>query len=88
MAKKRFHSSESYAGYESRKNQEASDSHMITEDHSAIANLPKEVMFKEYPKTDYYTYGLDDTQTEVNHQIDADVRGGTSKATKAYPEKY
>jgi len=88
MAKKRFHSNESYAGFEGKKGQEASDSGMISEDRSKIANLPTEVMFKKYPEVAYYSYDLDDTQKVVNNQRNSDVHGGKNKTNKEYPEKF
>lgn len=87
MAKKR-HYSDMYAGYEGRKSQEASDSGMISSDNSKIANMPTEVMFKEYPKMDYQSYDLDDTQKVINNQINDDVRGGKGKSKKSMPEKF
>lgn len=51
------------------------DSGMIKEDHSCIANLPQEVMMKEYPK---FMYGLDpylnDTQSGIDSQIYDDMK--------------
>lgn len=103
MAKKRYYQSpkdrlaesrgmerEMYAGYDDRKRKEYEDSMMIKEDRSAVANLPQNVMMKEYPKTDYYYYDLDDTQRGVNVQMDDDVRmeKKLGKAGKKYPEKY
>src|SRR6266404_4800911 len=65
---KRYHSGKSmekheyYAGEESRRKQEHEDGGMISEDHSAIANLPQSVMMKPYPKPDgYMPEDLDDT---------------------------
>jgi hypothetical protein len=47
---------------------------MISEDHSAFANLPQEVIMKEYKKPDYTDFdNLDDTITGIDRQIDADV---------------
>jgi hypothetical protein len=74
--------------YEEAKRHEIEDGGMIREDEMQIANLPQEVMFKQYPKRDYYHYGLDDTIEGVDHQEEADIRGGTSKAKDKFPERY
>jgi hypothetical protein len=46
---------------------------MINEDRSAIANLPQQVVYKEYSKNDYQGYNLDDTITGINNQIGHDI---------------
>lgn len=79
---------EYYAGMESRQRMEGQDAGMINEDRSAIANLPQTVMFKEYPKGDYFNYHLDDTIKGVDVQMDDDVRKERSKSSKSYPEKW
>jgi hypothetical protein len=69
--KKRYYeSSEKYAGMESRRKQEMEDGGMISEDHSQVANLPQEVMYKPYPKnTHYMPEDLDDTIRGVDRQM-------------------
>ena len=68
---KRFH--ESYAGIDSRKAQEHRDAGMISEDHSAMANLPQNVMMKPWPGEDsYMPENLDDTITGINAQKNLD----------------
>jgi hypothetical protein len=50
------------------------DGDMIREDHSAMANLPQNVIMKPYRKPDYTDFdNLDDTITGIDRQIDADV---------------
>ena len=50
------------------------DGDMIREDHTAFANLPQEVIMKEYKKPDYTDFdNLDDTITGIDRQIDSDV---------------
>lgn len=50
------------------------DSTMIREDPRAPANLPQEVVHRNYPKTAYgYGGNLDDTIRGVDDQIDDDV---------------
>jgi len=79
--KKRHHSShhsgmhhrEHYAGMEPRRRQEMEDAGMIREDHSAIANMPQEVMIKAYPvEKNYMPEMLDDTIRGVDKQMDYD----------------
>lgn len=60
---------------------DTSFSGMIHEDHSAVANLPQEVIQKTYPKTrfvDRYEIddtieGLDDTRDDTVRRIDKDM---------------
>jgi len=61
---------------------------MLHEDHNEIANLPQHVMMKPYPKTDYYSYDLNDDIRDIDVQMDDDVRKERRKAGMAYPEKY
>jgi hypothetical protein len=54
-------------------------SEMIKSDHSAPANMPKEVIMKDYPKYSYYNSSeLQDNLKGINEQMNADV----SKANK------
>lgn len=67
-----------YAGHrpfhgDPRRAQEYRDGDMIHEDYHAIANLPQEVMMKEYSMlTGSYMYegSLDDTATGIDRQRD------------------
>lgn len=83
MAKKRHHSSMSqkhslesrdyYAGPETRRHQEREDGSMISEDHSAIANLPQGVIMKEYQRAGgYMPENLNDTITGIDRQKNMD----------------
>ena len=73
--KKKFHDSrlkeamgrEHYAGKDERREQERKDFMMISEDHSSMANLPQQVMMKEYPK---FMYGLDPDLDDTVRGID------------------
>lgn len=85
---KRYYASEMYAGYEQRKRQEMEAGSMIHEDKNAIANLPQNVMIKEYPKVDYEKFHLVDTIAVADRQMKDDVKGGKNKSSKAFPEKY
>ena len=78
---KRYHSGkmmekhEYYAGAESRRKQEHEDGGMISEDHSAIANLPQNVMMKPYPRPGgYMPEDLDDTIRGIDEQMGEDNR--------------
>ena len=75
LKEKRMIGEEYYATFESSKRQQLEDSGMIREDHSQIANLPQEVMIKPYPTNDYAVYGLDDTSTGIDKQMNKDVEG-------------
>ncbi len=78
MAKKRYHSSsnEHYAGADARRSQEMRDGGMISEDHSAIANLPQDVKIEMYPKAyDYLPEMLDDSIRGIDEQMRADNEG-------------
>jgi hypothetical protein len=69
---KRYYDGE-YAGMESRKSQERADGSMLSEDKSAIANMPQNVIIKMYPKSGaYMPENLDDTLRGVDGQMDAD----------------
>ena len=75
MKKDRRDESMGMEEYESRKNRRRwEDSGMINEDKSAMANLPQNVMMKEYPK---FKYGLNeylnDTQSGIDEQIYDDM---------------
>lgn len=87
MAKKRHHSSMRmgeedggaivsngyYSGEKNRRSMEMHDAGMIHEDHSAVANLPQNVMMKSYPKGDnYLPEDLDDTIRGVDGQMSLD----------------
>ncbi len=72
MAKKR-HYNEYYAGMEGRKTQEMEDGGMIREDHSAIANMPQNIIMKAYPKPEnFLPEDLDDTIMGVDRQMSKD----------------
>lgn len=76
----------SYEGLESARNQERRDAMMIYEDHSAVANLPQQVIYKPWPSARHYTdYGLDDTISGIDHQENLDNR---KMEEHLQPEKY
>ena len=76
---------EQYAGMEPRRRQELEDSSMIHEDHSAIANLPQNVMIKAYPKNGpYMPEILNDDVSGVDAQMDYD---DTQRRSHMYPKK-
>ncbi len=48
---------------------------MISEDHSAVANMPQNVVQKTYPKTAFTSrYELDDTIKGVDDNLSSGVR--------------
>jgi hypothetical protein len=56
-------------GADPRRRQEMMEAGMISEDHSAIANMPQGVMMKPYPKdNDYMPEDLDDTIRGIDRQ--------------------
>ena len=76
---------EHYAGAEPRRRQEMEDAGMIHEDHSAVANLPQNVMMKPYPKEGgYLPENLDDTLRGVDRQMNYD---NSKKMAHLYPKK-
>jgi hypothetical protein len=67
MAKR--YNSGNYEGMQSRRTQEMQDAGMIREDHSAIANMPQNVIMRPYPTDrDYTPEGLDDTISGIDRQ--------------------
>lgn len=56
---------EFYAGLDPRRRQEVADSGMIQEDHTQMANLPRQARHFEYPQAGYYS----------TPYIDSTVRG-------------
>lgn len=71
--KKELEDRDMYSGYDDRRAIEAKDFTMIHEDRHAMANLPQEVMIKEYPRSRYSLDPfLDDTINGVDNQMYAD----------------
>lgn len=89
MAAKRHHKSMGasfYDGYDATHRQERADGAMIHEDYSQTANLPQNVICKDYPQVMGYNSGsLDDTMRGVDAQMDRD-NGMKRKHSK--PHKY
>ena len=85
MVRRGLTSAENYAGMEPRRRQELEDAGMIHEDHMAIANLPQNVMIKQYPRTGpYMPEDLDDTIKGVDGQMDYD---DNHRKAHFYPKK-
>ena len=93
MARKRFHDKmgrrmgeEMSSGLRNRERMEASDYSMISEDHSAIATLPEQAIYKLWPKAGHYAdFELEDNIGGIDEQMDADGRGMKKhKSTKKY----
>lgn len=73
MASKRYYADGAYAGEEGKRTQEMQDGGMISEDRSAIANLPQNVVIKAYPMPgNYLPEDLDDTLRGVDGQMSKD----------------
>lgn len=68
-----MHGEGHYSGMQDRLNQEAVDGSMIREDHSAVANLPQNVIMRPYRKGGYgIPEGLNDTIEGIDRQISYD----------------
>lgn len=77
---------EYYAGREDRDRREYEDSRMIMEDRRAVANLPQNVIMREYPKPGRYTPSrISDTIVGIDIQMDEDA---SMTKRELYPEKY
>lgn len=79
-SKKRFHHTQSkagmYEGHNERRKQEMQDGGMIVEDHKAIANMPQEVRYHDWPgKYQGLDGDLNDTISGINQQLDKDESG-------------
>ena len=74
MAKKRHHGMRGhYEGMEHRRKQEMHDAGMITEDHSAVANMPQDVKYKPWPSAHSgMDHMIDDTIAGINRQMGDD----------------
>lgn len=80
MAKRKYDSKSSdrvgagkYEGMERRKSLESADFGMFGENRSEFANMPRELVLKEFPKAGRYSdYGLDDTIRGINRQMSKD----------------
>jgi hypothetical protein len=64
-----------YEGADERRAQERMDFHMISEDRSAVANLPQHVIQHDWerPNNRYAKYDLDDTVRGIDRQEDEDA---------------
>lgn len=65
---------------------EEKDGHMIRNEHSKFANLPTEVMFKEYPRPEaYMDFDMEDNIRGIDKQMGED----NSKRKAGFnPHKY
>jgi hypothetical protein len=80
------HYSEMYAGKDMRRAQECMDSGMIREDRSKMANMPQEVIIKEYAKINSpLPENLDDTESGIKSQIGAD---NSAKLSQLGPNRF
>lgn len=80
MAKKRFYDKKSQVQMEKE------DAEMIREDHSACANLPQEVIQKEWPRTTFFDHsdlGKWDNARGIDRQMDEDTNGASRHRSKS-----
>jgi hypothetical protein len=85
MARKRYYDGGNYDGMDMRRAQERRDGDMITEDRSAIANLPQNVIMREYPRHNYMSFDLDDSIRGVDKLMNENMKSykkGSSPAEK------
>lgn len=69
--KKRFHQKGNLL--DERRAEERRDFAMLSEDHSACANLPQQVKYHEWPKAPHYSdYNLNDSISGIDKQIRED----------------
>ena len=78
--KRKMKKGKSYGSYHN-------DSGMISEDRSAIANLPQHVIQKEYPQVSTYAmdFNLNDTSSGIDRQMYDDAK---EVKRELFPEKY
>lgn len=75
-----------YEGADERREQERADFSMISEDRSAVANLPQMVKYHDWPRAGHYArYELDDTIKGIDHQESED---GSQMMKHLQPGKY
>lgn len=71
---------------ESQQQMEKQDAGMIREDHSACANLPQQVIQKEWPKTTYFDHSdlrKWDNARGIDRQMDEDANGASRHRSKS-----
>lgn len=77
---------EFYAGMRGRTVQEHEDYTMLHEDRHAIANMPQQVIMKEYPRRHY---SMDENLNDDIRGVDVQQRDdGKRQKHGPYPEKY
>lgn len=75
-----------YGDVDRRRKTEYRDGEMLNEDRSAIANMPQNIMMKQYPMPVYgMPENLDDGIRGVDNQITADSQ---AIRRNLYPKKY
>ncbi len=65
-----------YEGHTERRHQEMRDAGMLSENKSAVANMPQDVKYHAWPS--YHVgldMGIDDTIRGIDRQVDADMSG-------------
>ena len=65
---------------------EREDFGMINSDYNAVANLPQQVVMKDWPaESNYNNYGVEDSIRGIDRQLNAD---GSKMKSQLQPEKY
>lgn len=71
--KKRFYDGDYSGPLNKARREERADFSMISEDHSAPANMPQQVKYHAWPKVGHYAdYDLDDTIRGIDRQMNED----------------
>lgn len=85
MAKKRFYDGDYSGPLNKARKEEARDFSMISEDHSAVANMPQQVKYHAWPKAGHYAADsyLDDTIRGINEQQGADASAARRLKSKS-----
>lgn len=83
---KRFYNGGNYDGMDDRRALERRDGEMIAEDLSAIANLPQQVIYREYPDQAYMTFDINDSITGIDQLKRENTK--QTKHGKRQGEKY
>lgn len=70
---KRFYDGDYSGPLNVAQRQMAKDYSMISEDRSAVANMPQSIVYKQWPKTGHYAdFYVPDSTASVDAQQDAD----------------
>ena len=82
---KRYYKEEMFAGKGQADRMQYEMGMMVQEDRSAMANLPQQVVMRDYPKNPYAMGRVPDTIAGVDNQIREDSK---HQKSGRFPEKY